>query len=64
MFYGENINDNCFEMELNEILLNSIPNIWSRQEYVQIFDCDYIAFKQLLIFLNAWKLEIMFTKVY
>ena len=51
-------------MELNEILLNSIPNIWSRQEYVQIFDCDYIAFKQLLIFLNAWKLEIMFTKVY
>ena len=25
--------------ELNEILLNSTPNIWSKQAYVQVFGC-------------------------
>ena len=28
------ITDNMDVTELNEILLNSIPNIWSKQEYV------------------------------
>ena len=32
--------------ELNEILLNSITNIWSNQSYVQGFDCDTISFKK------------------
>ena len=32
--------------ELNEILLNSMPNIWSNQSYVQVFDCEYISFKK------------------
>ena len=32
-------------MEINEILLNSIPNRWSKQEYVQIFDCESITLK-------------------
>ena len=32
-------------MELNEILLNSMPNSWSKQAYVQGFDCESITFK-------------------
>ena len=32
--------------ELNEILLNSMTNIWSNQAYVHVFDCDYITFKK------------------
>ena len=31
--------------ELNEILLNSMPNIWSKQVYVQGFDCKSIYSK-------------------
>ena len=23
-----------------------MPNIWSKQEYVQVFDCKYITFKK------------------
>ena len=32
--------------EINEIILKSIPKIWSRQEYVKGFDCEYIYFKK------------------
>ena len=32
--------------KLNEILLNSIFNICSRQAYVQGFDCESITFKK------------------
>ena len=32
--------------EINEILLNSIPNIWYKQAYVQGFDCESITFKK------------------
>ena len=32
--------------ELNEILLNSMPNSWSMQAYAQGFDCDSISFKK------------------
>ena len=32
--------------ELNEILLNSIPNSWSKQAYVQGFNCETISFKK------------------
>ena len=31
--------------KLNEVLLNSMPNSWSNQEYVQGFDCGSILFK-------------------
>ena len=31
--------------KLNEVILNSIPNSWSNQEYVQGFDCGSILFK-------------------
>ena len=32
--------------ELNEILLNSMPTSWSKQVYVQGFDCESITFKK------------------
>ena len=32
-------------MELNENLLNIMPNISIKQAYVQGFDCKYITFK-------------------
>ena len=31
---------------LNEILLNSMPNIWSKKTYVQGFYCETISFKR------------------
>ena len=33
-------------MELNAILLNSMPNIWSKQEYIQGFYCKSITFNK------------------
>ena len=32
--------------ELNEILLNSMPNIWSKQAYVKGFYCESVTFKK------------------
>ena len=31
--------------KLNEILLGSTPNSWSKKEYLQAFDCESINFK-------------------
>ena len=32
--------------KLNEILLNSMPNSWSKQAYMQGFYCESIGFKK------------------
>ena len=40
------MNDKISVTKLNEILLNSMPNIWSRQAYVQGFYCESITFKK------------------
>ena len=32
--------------ELNEFFLNSMPNSWSYQAFVQGFDCESILFKK------------------
>ena len=32
-------------VDLNEILLNIMLNSWSKQSYVQVFDCEIINFK-------------------
>ena len=40
-----NISDKICITDLDEILLNSISNIWSNQEYVQVFDSESIHFK-------------------
>ena len=45
------------DMGLNDIILNSMSNGWSKKVYVQIFDCEYIPFKNLSICLKAWKLR-------
>ena len=44
-FLGATLTDNIGVTELNEILLNSLPYSWSKQDYVQVFDCEYINFK-------------------
>ena len=43
-FPGATMADKIGMAELNEIILNSMPNSWSKQEYVQGFDCEYIYF--------------------
>ena len=42
---GENISDKICVTELSEIMLNSMPNRWIKQSYVQVFDCEPITFK-------------------
>ena len=54
---GEKESDKIGETELNEIILNSIPNGWSKKVYGQGFDSETIAKKKLLIGLNTWKLR-------
>ena len=45
-FPGATLYDKIGVTELNEILLNSMPNSWYNQAYVQGFDCGYISFKK------------------
>ena len=44
-FPVETMTDKIGVNELNEILLNSMPNRWSKQSYVQGFDWESISFK-------------------
>ena len=39
------LTDNIGMTELNEILSDIMPNSWINQAYVQVFDCNYITFK-------------------
>ena len=43
---GDNIADEMSVPELNVILLNSMPNSWYKQMYVQGFDCEANSFKK------------------
>ena len=45
-FLGVNLTDKIRVTELNEILLNSMPNSCSIQAYVQGLDCESITFKK------------------
>ena len=47
VFPGTKDIDIFCETELNEILFNSMPNIWIRQVYVQGFYCETITLKKL-----------------
>ena len=42
---GAKLTDKIGMMELNGILLNSMPSIWIKKAYVQGFDCKYITCK-------------------
>ena len=45
-FIGTTLTDMMNVTKLNKILLNSMPNIWSKQAYVQGFDYESITFKK------------------
>ena len=47
-FPGATFSDKIGVTELNKILLNSMPNIWSKQAYVQGFGCEYILFNKAI----------------
>ena len=40
------LTDKICVTEINEILLNSMPNSWYKQVYVQGFDCESTMFKK------------------
>ena len=44
-FPEANMADKIVVIELNEILLNSMPNRFSKQAYIWGFDCKSIYFK-------------------
>ena len=46
-FPGENISDKIGETKLNEIILISMPNKWSKLVYVQGFYCETIILKTM-----------------
>ena len=50
--------------ELNEILLNSMPNSWYKQAYVQVFYCESIYSKNPYTCLSLWKSSKLFMKVW
>ena len=45
VFPGAKASDKICEAEINGIFLNSMPNSWSRREYVQGFYCESITLK-------------------
>ena len=45
-FTGATLNYKIGVTELNEIFINIMPNSWSRQAYVQGFDCEFITLKK------------------
>ena len=46
-FPGATMADKICVTELNEIILNSMPNSWTDRAYVQGFDCELISFKNM-----------------
>ena len=63
VFPGEKWSENICEMELNEIMLNKMPNRWRSQACVQVFDCGSITLKRSVNFLNSCKYQNLFMKV-
>ena len=49
-FLGATLADKMYVTELNVILLNSTPNSWSKQAYVQCFDYESIFLKAVNMF--------------
>ena len=45
-FTGSKSSDKTGEIYLNEIILCSMPNGWSRQAYVQVFNFEGVIFNQ------------------
>ena len=49
-FPGATLADKIDVTEFNEIILNRTPNSWSKQAYVQGFDCESILKKAVNMF--------------
>ena len=47
-FPGVTLTDKIGVTKLNEILIKIMPNSWSKQAYVQGFDCGSITFKKAI----------------
>ena len=45
-FPGDTLNDKIGVTKEIEIIIKSMPNRWSRQAYIQGFDCESINFKK------------------
>ena len=43
---GAKASDKIGDTEFNNLFLNIIPNLWSKQAYVQVFYCEYITFEK------------------
>ena len=57
MFPRAKISDKICVTELNEILLNSMPNRWIKQSHVQVFDCGFINFKESVNMFEFMEIE-------
>ena len=55
-FPGPTLGDKIDVTGLNEILLIIMPNICSKQAYVQGFDCEYILFKKYVNMFECTKI--------
>ena len=56
-FPGSTLSDTIGVTELNKIILNSMPNSWSKQACVQDFDCKSILFKKNVNMFERMKIE-------
>ena len=55
-FPGANLSDKINVTEFNGILLKIMTNSWSKQAYVQGFDCEYILFKKYVNMFECTKI--------
>ena len=62
-FPGAKMSDKIGVTDLNGNLLNSMPNSWSKQAYVQVFECDYINFKNKVNMFEHMEIGESITKV-
>ena len=56
-FLGVNLTDKVGLTEVNKIILNNMPNSWSKQAYVQGFDCESITFKKAVNMFESMKIS-------
>lgn len=47
LLFGSTLSENFGVTELNEFL-SSVTNIWIKQAYLQVFDCESITFRKLV----------------
>ena len=50
VFPGVNTTDKIGEVKLNEIFLNIMSNVWSKQVYAQVFYCEILLLKYVNMF--------------